>query len=97
MGFKAYAKFGGARHQVFMCNSIACVRKNSVAIIYIPTGQRPHFAGAGHTKPILKEVKDQVLLGLWTCRVYLMRKSYRLRDRDANAVEAGEFRPAMRT
>ena len=28
-----------------------------------PTSQRPHFTGDGHTKPILKEVKDQVLLG----------------------------------
>ena len=28
----------------------------------------PHFTGDGHTKPILTEVKDQALLGLWTCR-----------------------------
>ena len=34
----------------------------------IPTSQRPHFTGDGHTKPILNEVKDQALLGLWTCR-----------------------------
>ena len=33
-----------------------------------PTSQRPHLTGDGHTKPILTEVKDQVLLGLWTCR-----------------------------
>ena len=26
------------------------------------------YAGVGHTKTLLKEVKDQVLLGLWTCR-----------------------------
>ena len=32
-----------------------------------PTSQRPHFTGDGHT--MLKEVKDLVLLGLWTCRV----------------------------
>ena len=35
----------------------------------IPTSQRPHFTGDGHIKPILNEVKDQVLLGLWTGRV----------------------------
>ena len=28
-----------------------------------PTSQRPHFTGDGHTTPILKEAKDQVLLG----------------------------------
>ena len=28
-----------------------------------PTSQRPHFTGDGHTKPILTEVQDQVLLG----------------------------------
>ena len=28
------------------------------------TSQRPHFTGDGHTKPILTEVKDQVLRGL---------------------------------
>ena len=43
----------------------------SVYIYIFPTSQRPHFTGAGHTKPILKEVKDQVLLGLWTCRDYI--------------------------
>ena len=32
----------------------------------------PHFTGDGHTKPILTEVKDQVLLGLWTCRDRLL-------------------------
>ena len=28
------------------------------------TGQCPHFTGAGHTKTLLKEVKDQVLPSL---------------------------------
>ena len=33
-----------------------------------PTSQRPHFTGAGHTKLILKEAKDQVwVLGLVGC------------------------------
>ena len=43
------------------------------ADIHVPTSQsqRPHFTGDGHTKPILTEVKDQVLLGLWTCRVLI--------------------------
>ena len=36
-----------------------------------PTSHRPHFTGDGHTKPILKEVKYQVLLVIWTCRVTL--------------------------
>ena len=41
----------------------------------IPTSQRPHCTGDGHTKPILKEVNNQVLLGLWTCRVFLGTQS----------------------
>ena len=28
-----------------------------------PTGQRPHLTGRRHTKTLLQEVKDQVLLG----------------------------------
>ena len=32
-------------------------------VYIIPTSQRPHLTGDGHTKPILTEAKDQVLLG----------------------------------
>ena len=42
---------------------------------YRPTSQRPHFTGDGHTKPILNEVKDKVLLGLWTGRVVTPKTS----------------------
>ena len=41
-----------------------------------PTSQRPHFTGDGHTKPILEEVKDQGLLGIWTCRVSMNRSFF---------------------
>ena len=38
--------------------------------VSLPISQRHHFTGDGHTKPIHTEVlkKEQVLLGLWTCR-----------------------------
>ena len=40
-------------------------RRHAAQVKLYPTGQR-HLTGRGHTKTLLKEVKDQVLLGLWT-------------------------------
>ena len=31
--------------------------------------KRPHCSGVDHANTLLNEVKDKVLLGLWTCRV----------------------------
>ena len=44
------------------------IERKVLGALGFPTGQRPHLTGSGHAKPVLNEVKDQVKLGLWTCR-----------------------------